>query len=211
MFYSSHAIEFPLFPCLWHFSFPHWPYSLTHLCCLFWCLLNTRTRRHEIRAIPQPLQLLSSRHPDYLCLHRFLSCALLQRPPLWNVCSACCLQNHFSVLLWMLSSLWSVPLFLYFTKIAAINPASLRETFQILLFHLRQYSNTLFHFSLGFQPLCWQPTQLLSHVFPVLSFTLNRNIYFRSLSKAAVSNSSLPSFSAVSIYSLLSLGSFSAS
>lgn len=49
------------------------------------------------------------------------------------VYSDCCLWNHFSVLLWMLSSLWSVPLFLYFIQMAAINPAFLRETFQVLL------------------------------------------------------------------------------
>lgn len=64
MFYSSHTIVFPLLPCLWHLSFPHWPNSLTHLCCLFWYMLKHSHQMSWNKSYPQPLQLLSSRHPD---------------------------------------------------------------------------------------------------------------------------------------------------
>lgn len=209
MFYSSHTIKFPLLPFLWHLSFPHWPSSLTPLCCLFWCLLNTHTRYHQIRAIPNLCSSFHQSTQTHLCLQRFLSRALLQRPPLWNVCSHCWLWNHFSVLPQRLSSLWSVPLFSFTShRGQLLTQLPWEKPFRSALPWLRQYSNTLSHFSLGFHPLSWQATRLLGHVFPVL-FIPNRSIHFRSLSKAAVSNSSLPLFSTVPICSLLCLSDLS--
>lgn len=158
------------------------------------------------KSYPQPLQLLSSRHQTHLCLQRLLSRALQQRPPLWNVCSDCWLQNHFSVLPRMLSSLWSVPLFSFTShRWQLLTQLPWEKPFKSCSSLPQTILKLSFHSSLGFQLLCWQLTRLCGCVFPVLSSTLNRNIHFRSLWKAAVSNSSLPSFSAVPICSLLCL------
>lgn len=126
---------------------------------------------------------------------------------------------HIRLLPQMLSSLWPIRLFSFPSHTyhhPPLKPASLREIQILALPFLTQHSKALLHVSpLGFQHPCWQPTQLFSQMLPLLNLTIKRNIHLRSLPNAALSNSSLLTFSLTfSVACLLPdvpLGSFSAS